>query len=160
MLEGYHPRFVDAVVWAEAACRAMGFEPGEFTEAYKGNQLVAFRYIGENDPICVGIRKLMASQKSWRGYPSELHTAIRRYTDGLGLPDPNWLARRLPYVIPVLRKLYELEVTMNKRLEQDDNRNGIIIEKVGVGRGTHFLAQLEAKPEPAPPTAIVRVRRI
>jgi hypothetical protein len=45
MLGGWHPRFSDAVVWAEAACRAWGFKPGEFAEAYKNNQLVAFRYM-------------------------------------------------------------------------------------------------------------------
>src|SRR5262249_34934043 len=38
LLGGWRPRFVDAVVWAEAACRTMGFEPGQFTDAYKNNQ--------------------------------------------------------------------------------------------------------------------------
>jgi len=35
LFPGYRPSFVDAIVWAEAACRAMGFKPGELTEAYK-----------------------------------------------------------------------------------------------------------------------------
>jgi integrase len=32
------PRFVDHVVWAEAACRTWGFSPGAFSEAYRKNQ--------------------------------------------------------------------------------------------------------------------------
>src|SRR5262249_7394225 len=30
LLEGWHPRFVDGVVWGEAFCRAVGFASGQF----------------------------------------------------------------------------------------------------------------------------------
>jgi hypothetical protein len=151
LLDGWRPRFVDAVVWAEAACRQMGFEPGEFVEAYKNNQLVALRYIGEHNPICVGIRKLIAAQGSWQGYPSELRAAIRPYTLGLAeaLQNDVWVARKLPMVTPVLSKLYNISVTMNKRLAPDDNRNGIVIEKLGVGRGM-YSEPLPAEPKATP----------
>jgi hypothetical protein len=139
LLEGWRPRFVDAVVWAEAACQAMGFEPGEFAVAYRNNELRALRYIAEHDPICIGIRKLMAARGHWRGYPAELCADIRPYTQHV--PSAVWLSRRLPWVIPILQKLYGIEVTMNRRLEQNDNRNGIVIESVGVGRGMYFPSQ-------------------
>jgi hypothetical protein len=137
LLSGYRPRFVDAVVCAEAACRAMGFTPGEFTDAYRNNQDVAMRYIAENDPICIGIRKLVArlitdGKKLWSGYPAQLCNVIQYYVGAVEAPNPVTLPKKLPWLIPVLEKVDGIEIVMNKRLEQNDNRNGIVI---GVPRG-------------------------
>jgi hypothetical protein len=135
LLGDYRPRYVDAVVWAEAACRAMGFAPGEFVEAYKDNRLSHKRWIADNNTVCVAIRKLIAEVGEWQGYPEGLVADLRPYTSGRPL-SANWLTRRdLPNAIPLLRDLHGIHVTMNRRLEQNDNRNGIIIE--GVSRGTH-----------------------
>ena len=139
LLGDWRPRFLDGIVWAEAACRAMGFNPGEFVRAFKNNQLFPLRKIAETDSVCVGIKKLMEKQEYWRGYPKALHVAI----DAYGVPTVEYLSRRLRQVIPVLVKICGIYVTLNKRLNQDDNRNGIIIEKGGVGRGSHFEPQLE-----------------
>jgi hypothetical protein len=137
VLEGYHPRFVDAVLWAECACRAMGFAPGQFVQAYKNNQDVAMRYIAEHDPICIGIRKLMTHRREWKGYPAELCAAIRPFL-GIKTPSPENIGKQLSWFIPVLEKVDGIEIVMGKRLHQDDNRNGIII---GVGRGRVILLQ-------------------
>jgi hypothetical protein len=141
LLGGWRPRFVDALVWAEAACRTMGFEPLAFTEAYKSNRDAGLRWIGEHEPVCVGIRKLIAKQPRWQGYPAQLLAAIRPYAQKL--PNEVWLSRRLPSFIPILRNLYSIEVVMNKRLEQNDNANGIVIQTVGVGRGTYFSEHMQ-----------------
>src|SRR5262249_39733305 len=72
LLDGWRPRFVDAVVWAEAFCQAVGFAPSEYVQAHKDNKDVAFRVLAEAEPICIGIRKLMLIRDQWHGYPREL----------------------------------------------------------------------------------------
>jgi hypothetical protein len=157
LLEGYRPRFVDAVVWAEAACQGMGFEPGEFTQVYRDNQIVALRYIGENNTICVGIRKLIAQQGSWQGIPSELRVAIKPYLKaGDVVPNEVWISRSLPWIIPILDKLYGIEVTMNVRLNQNV-KNGIIITG---SKGRYFEEQIQvAIPTPKATTSTGTFRR-
>jgi hypothetical protein len=132
MLGGWWPRFLDAVVWAEAFCRAVGFGPGVYVQAHKSNKDIAFRILAEGEPICIGIRKLYARLGYWDGYPRALCAAIQPYVDETMYE--NWITRRLPRYIPILDRVYGIRVEMYKRLEQDDNRNGIII---GVGRGRH-----------------------
>jgi hypothetical protein len=136
LLGGWRPRFVDAIVWAEGACQAMGFVPGEYVEAHKNNRDVTFREIAENEPICIGIRKLISRKGSWQGYPEELCAAIRPYV--VWAPNGVWLSRRLPWFIPILDQIYGIDILMGKRLYKDDNRNGIIISGLGVG-GKYFL---------------------
>jgi len=138
LLGGWHPRFIDAVVWAEAACQRMDFKPGAYVQAHKDNKDIAFRVLAEAEPICFGIRKLMAIRDEWRGYPRELCAAITPYIDAC--PNEVWLARKLPMFIPILDRVYGIKVEMHRRLRQDDNRNGIII---GVGRGRYFPAPVE-----------------
>jgi hypothetical protein len=145
LLGDWRPRFLDGIVWAEAACRAMGFDPGEFVRAFKNNQLFPLRKIAETDPVCIGIQKLMEKQEYWRGYPRALYIAIASDCE---VRSVEHLSRRLRHVIPVLAKICGIHVTLNKRLKQNDNRNGIIIEKAGVGRGRYFEPQPES-PAPA-----------
>ena len=147
LLGGWHTRFVDAVVWAEAACQRMDFKPGEYVKAHKDNKDVAFRVLAENEPICIGIRKLYARDGYWEGYPRQLCAAIQPYVDEV--PNEVWLARRLPLFIPILDKVYGIKIVMHKRLEQNDNRNGIII---GVGRGKYFQTPTEASGREEIPT--------
>jgi len=144
LLGGWHPRFVDAAVWAEAACRAMGFKPREFIEAYKNNKDVAFRELAETEPICIGIRKLMLKRDQWRGYPQQLCAAIEPYL--VLTPNAVWLARTLPLFIPTLDKVYGIQITMNNRLLRDDNRNGIIITKSEPEGGGRYFSD---SPQPS-----------
>jgi len=151
LLGGWHPRFVDAAVWAEAACQAMGFKPGEFVRAYKNNRDVAFRELAETEPICIGIRKLMLKQNQWRGYPQQLCASIEPYL--VLTPNAVWLARTLPLFIPTLDKVYGIQITMNNRLFRDDNRNGIIIIKAEPEGGGRYFSDSpqpsrEEKPTP------------
>jgi hypothetical protein len=131
LLDGWRPRFVDAAVWAEAACRAMGFEAGEYASALKDNKNVTFRDIAEEEPLCVGISKLIAARGDWQGLPAQLCEAIQPYVP---VPIyPVWLSRRLPTFIPVIDKVYGINVAMRQRLPWDNNnRNGIVITPVGI----------------------------
>jgi DNA polymerase III delta prime subunit len=67
LLGDYRPRYVDAVVWAEAACRRMGFAPGEFVEAYKDNRLHHKRWINAT------ALDDEAYQAQLRAYPEHKH---------------------------------------------------------------------------------------
>jgi putative DNA primase/helicase len=141
ILNGWRTRFVDYVLWAECCCRAMGFEPGAFTAAYRNNKNYYLQYLAEHDPICVGIKGLLDKRSSseWRGYPDQLYKALLPFTYQMDEHDrkeklrgPSWLAREdLARAIPLLTKVHGIKVQMNKRLKQDDNSNGIIIERRG-----------------------------
>jgi hypothetical protein len=152
LLGGWRPRFIDFAVFAEAACRAMGFADGAFVKAYKDNLGYALRYHGDRNPICVGIVKLMRTTAEWRGTPGQLYSAVLPYTIGMDtkLPNPSWLAREgLSRAIPILRKGYGIKVLMRQR---GINDNDIVIEKVPMG--THFdesFIELEAEAFPAKP---------
>ena len=83
LLGDYKPRFVDQIVWSEAACRAWGFAPGILSEAYRNNQGYAVQYFARHDPVCVGIYRMMANRDHWRGPPERLYWDIRPYVNGL-----------------------------------------------------------------------------
>ena len=76
---------------------------------------------------------------SWQGYPEEL--CAQPYV--VFAPNGVWLARRLPWFIPILDQIYGIDIQMHKRLYKDDNRNGIVISGPGVG-GKYFLDSPEA----------------
>jgi hypothetical protein len=132
LLDGWRPRFIDFAVFAEAGCRAMGFEPGAFAEAYENNQGYTIRCYAERDPICVGIHGLIAARGSFRGYPQELYEAIKPYAQKCEEPfagSSSWLMRRLPRAIPALFKVHGIRVQTGVWLDDNGNNNGIIITK-------------------------------
>jgi hypothetical protein len=167
LLDGYRPRFVDHVVFAESACRAMGLPPGAFTNAYRDNQEFLLRYFARHNPICVGITKLMRGRKVWTGYPEaepSLYKAIRPYTANLeeGLKGSgSWLMRELPRAIGALRKVQGIVVETKLSFTSGDNNTGIRITWRGT-HGTHFGDELPgagankaeepdiSSPEPSP----------
>jgi hypothetical protein len=152
LLGGWKTRFVDYAVFGEAACRAMGFAAGAFTQAYKENQDRAFRDLAEDNPICVGVRALMVGRSQWSGYPEQLYEAILSLAPGLkdAIKNSSWLMREdgkrpccLARAIPVLKKVYDMDVRMHQALERGDNRNGIVISWE-VPIGTHSAEDLSA----------------
>jgi hypothetical protein len=148
LLGDYNPRFVDHVVWGEAACRTWGFRPGAFSEAYKENQGYAVQHFARHDPICLGISELMSERETWRGPPEKLHSAIKhlaeRHVERFERKFPANAAvmgKELARSIGALRKIYGIVV---KRVKINGNDNGIDISKVAGGR--HFPTADE-KPE-------------
>jgi hypothetical protein len=150
-LIGSSIRFSDAVVWAEAACRGMGFEHGHFVEVYKKNKTDTMRWMAEADHLCIGIRSLITSFRNpvWKGKPTELCSALRPHMYGLTIPDSQYISRRLNLVTSALWELYGIKVQTNKRIEQNDNKTGIIIEPLGVDRGRYEI--MSEPPADAPP---------
>jgi hypothetical protein len=142
LLGGWQPRFVDFAVFAEAACRAMGFPEGAFAKAYKNNQGYALRYFAERNPICVGINGLIAAQGEFAGYPQELYEAIKPYTRNCEeklLGSASWLMRDLPRAESALLKLWGIVVQKNLWHDDYGNSNYIKIrQKPLVGTGTHL----------------------
>ena len=137
LLGEYNPRFVDHVVWGEAACRTLGFKPGTFSEAYKENQGYAVQYFAEHDPICIGISELMARRDTWRGKPDELYhvikpLALRREErfEGKFPATSAVMGKELPRSIGALHKVHGIAVR-RFRLE-NGNKNGIEICRVTV----------------------------
>jgi hypothetical protein len=140
LLDGWRPRFIDFAVFAEAGCRAMGFEPGAFAEAYENNQGYTIRCYAERDPICVGIHGLIAARGPFRGHPQDFYEAIKPYAQKCEEPlagSSAWLMRRLPRAIPALFKVHGIRVQTGVWLDDNGNNNGIVITKVPlVGTGT------------------------
>lgn len=128
LLGGWKPRYIDAAVWGEASCRAMGFAQGEYVRVLKNNKYNLQRTIAEAEPICIGIKKLFDKKGYWEGYPAQLSSAIGPYVPAA--PNSVWLARDLGYFIGILHDVYGIKVLMNQRLSRDDNRNGIIITSI------------------------------
>jgi hypothetical protein len=139
LLGDYNPRFVDHVVWGEAACRKLGFRPGAFSEAYKENQGFAVQWFAEHDPICIGISEMMSTLQEWRGKPEELYHIIRPLAlrheerfEGKFPATSAVMGKELPRSIGALHKVHGIAV---RRFRLDDgNKNGIEIWKVGKGR--------------------------
>jgi hypothetical protein len=137
LLGDYNPRFVDQIVWSEAACQSWGFPPGALRDAYRNNQGDADRYFAEHDPICIGIKAFMADKESWRGEPEKLYRLIQpiamRYKSQFGREFPvrsAEMGKQLPRSIGALWKVYGIAV---KRFRLPNrNANGIeIVSNVG-----------------------------
>jgi hypothetical protein len=154
LLGDYRPRFVDHVVWGEAACRTLGFGPGAFSEAYRKNQGYAVRYLVEHNPICVGIAKMIAKRKSFVGEPAPLYQSIKPYMQGLDEKPPGSASQmmiELPRVIMAMRKVYGMEIRTGVWVPGGhNNMNGVSIRLVGTS--THLDALVDgpeiAEPEP------------
>jgi hypothetical protein len=145
-LDGYgRIRMMDFARWAEAGCRALGFEEGEFLNAFVVNSHRAMRLAFKNDPVAQAVALFMEQNPgSWRGHAEQLLDLLRQAAwkanhDAL-LQDkrwPNhytWLGRRLRRAAPVLRKVAGIQINfdVNLRPEHDGGKDGLEIMK-GVG---------------------------
>jgi hypothetical protein len=155
LLGDYRPRFVDHVVWAEAACRAMGLPPGAFSEAYRKNQGYAVRYLVEHNPLCVGIAKMIARRRSFFDEPAPLYRAIMPYMQGLDEKPPGSASQmmiELPRVIMAMRKVYGIEIRTGVWIPGGhNNMNGVSIRLVGTSTTLNALGSGPEEGEPEPP---------
>jgi hypothetical protein len=149
---GDWPRFVDTVVFVEAACRAMGFPPGAYIEAFRNNQGSAIRWLADHHPICVGIKEMIAVRGRFRGSPEQLYQLIKPYVtkpeveyrlDGKFPVNSSTMMRyELNRAITPLEKVYGIRVRTGL-----SNNNDNDIEIIGpVPKGTQF-PRSEAAPE-------------
>jgi hypothetical protein len=77
------PRMADFVVWGEAICRALLFEPFEFYNLFKDRASDTQRLAVEADEIAQLIVKLVSVSKNgeWEGSPTELLAFIKTLND-------------------------------------------------------------------------------
>jgi hypothetical protein len=155
LLGDYRPRFVDHVVWGEAACRELGFADGAFSEAYRKNQGRAVLYLVEHNPICVGIANMIARRRIFLDEPAPLYRAIKPYMQGLDEKPPgsaSQMMKELDRVIMALRKVYGIEISTGVWIPGGHNNgNGVSIRLVGTSTHLDALADGPEMAEPEPP---------
>jgi hypothetical protein len=155
LLGDYRTRFSDHVVWAEAACRALGFARGAFSEAYRNNQGRAVLYLAEHNPICVGIAKMIARRRVFLDEPALLYRAIKPYMQGLDEKPPGSASQmmiELPRVIMAMRKVYGIEILLGVWVPGGhNNMNGVSIRLVGTSTTLDAMVDGPEMDEPEPP---------
>jgi hypothetical protein len=75
-------RLIDFERWAEAGCRAMGFEEWEFVEAYRANRLGLMATSLEASPVGRAVMTFLKKKpQGFRGKMSLLHKKIESFKD-------------------------------------------------------------------------------
>jgi len=65
-------RLIDALKWAEAGCRALGFEEGAYLSAYQGNRKTAGEAAIEDNPVAQTVLRMLENTNEFFGRSSEL----------------------------------------------------------------------------------------
>lgn len=103
------PRMADFCEFATAAGMALGWNPGAFLDAYRGNRSDANELALDADVIVPHLRKFASAQAPWEGTASDLLTALSsgasdRETKARDWPKrPHSLSGRLRRLAPNLR---------------------------------------------------------
>jgi hypothetical protein len=103
-LEGRRlPRMADFAIWAEAAGKAFGWEPGEFLDEYMAVLSQRMGEAAENDPLCDALVAMVRDDElgSVEGKAGDLLTMLRRHVErhwsiekrGRSPADTNWFPR-------------------------------------------------------------------
>jgi hypothetical protein len=71
------PRMADFARWVEACASGIGWEPGQFLDAYSKNQQDISETAIEAEPLAIAILQLLADRREgWEGTPTELLSAL------------------------------------------------------------------------------------
>jgi hypothetical protein len=109
-LEGM-PRMADFAMWATAAEKALGWEPGAFMDAYSGNRAEAAQSALEADPVALTTTEFMEGRDEWTGTAGELWEALGELVGesikhSKAWPGaPNALSARMKRLVPALRDI-------------------------------------------------------
>jgi hypothetical protein len=127
-------RLIGWVRWAEAGCRALGFEPGEFVSAYMSNRELAGGAALEDSAVAQGIIMLMDQRPQFKGTASELRVELEQLVLSRAdlrddkLPKANQLSSILRRFARVLQ--YEnIEMLFDQPISRG-NKRGIIIRRM------------------------------
>jgi hypothetical protein len=115
-IRGYgYIRMVDAARWAEAGCRALGFEKGEYLRAYVRNQGQIMEHLFERNVVAKAVALLMEKYpEGWYGNMEPLYNETvgllnrsletQRWLKEKGWPNSSsWFSQRLRMAAPVLK---------------------------------------------------------
>lgn len=97
------PRMADWTRWGAAIAEALGFDRGEFLEAYANNRRAHHAEALTSHPVGAAVQAFMRERKSWEGAPKELLLKLEavagqeRIDTGARLwpGSASWLTRRL-----------------------------------------------------------------
>jgi putative DNA primase/helicase len=142
-LAGYgRVRMTDFAKWAEAGCRALGFEEGEFLTAFVSNHERAMRIAFQQDPVAQAIALLIdQNPEGWRGNVRpllvELEKAVKKAKKSDLLEDKRWpkndtwLGRNIRRSAAVLRKVADIEIKFEVDLREDKagDKDGLEIKR-------------------------------
>lgn len=104
------PRMVDFAKWATAAEVELGFEPGEFLEAYMGNLQDSALVTLESSRVAQALIVFMSERREWTGTAKELLKSIAPLPDGKPSADawpktPRGMTSALNRLAPALRRI-------------------------------------------------------
>ena len=142
-LSGYGRfRMPDFARFAEAGCRALGFEEGQFLSALSTNTERAMRLAFKQDVVAQAINLLIDQKpEGWRGNTRPLLDALVRAVakakqhhllDHKSWPKTDtWLGRQLRRSVPVLKKTCDIEIIFGLDLRQtgEGDKDGFEIRK-------------------------------
>jgi hypothetical protein len=121
------PRMADYYRWALAVTKALGRKPEEFQQAYQQNRDRIAQDSIEQEPLAAAVSALVATNGSWEGTCSELHTALVHRFDSRQLPKaPNQLSRKLKDVAGTLDKV---GIVIGWGKDSDRNLTTVRLEK-------------------------------
>jgi putative DNA primase/helicase len=135
-------RLADFARWAEAGCRALGFEKDEFLTAFTGSQERAMRIAFNQDLVARAVALLIEQNPGvWRGNTKPLLAALEKAVRKAKQTDilehkawpknDTWLGRLLRRSAAVLRKAcnIEIEFDIDLRPTSEGDKDGIEIKK-------------------------------
>ena len=120
------PRMVDFAKWTTAAEVELGFEPGEFLEAYMGNLHDSALATLESSPVAQALIVFISERREWTGTATELLKSIAPLPDGKPSADV-WpkkgrgMMSELNRLAPALRRI-QIRIDRLKRSDAQGTR--------------------------------------
>jgi hypothetical protein len=114
------PRMADFAKWVTAAEPALPWRPGEFMQAYTGNQSEAICLALDSDVIACAVRQFMEDKHQWEGTPTDLLAGLRGHVSEDTLKLKAWpkaangLTKRLRRMATFLRTI-GIEIDLDSR---------------------------------------------
>jgi hypothetical protein len=133
----------DFARWAEAGCRALGFEENEFLTAFVSNSERAMRLAYQQDPVAQAVAPLIAQipEGVWRGNTRALLDALVKAANKAKRSDlreskrwpkiDTWLGRDIRRSAAALKKVAWIEIKFNVDLRSthEGDKDGLEIKR-------------------------------
>lgn len=106
------PRMADFARWVEACASGLGWEPGEFLEAYQENREAAYAISFESDAVAQSVKDWMDQEHAdgWKGKPTNLYSLLCAFVTETKKKEPGWpksaagMGAAMKRIAPTMRK--------------------------------------------------------
>jgi len=106
------PRMADFAQWVEACAPGLGWEPGEFLEAYRENRESAYAISFESDAVAPSLKDWMDLEHpdGWKGKPANLYSLLCAFVTETKKKEPGWpkspagIGAAMKRIAPIMRK--------------------------------------------------------